>query len=100
MSSREKGYSKIDISQPKINRNSQKNLSCAAISGNTDHSHIYRLDTSPIMVANEWENKCHCAKIYGLPFCLKARKWFEDAKKYKNNNNFDLSTMESRYLVR
>jgi hypothetical protein len=94
---RPKGYSKADVGSVinQNNRNFQNNMS---YSKTIETTRLNTLPFSPIKI-NYWENKCKCTKFPSSPFCLRAQQWFENAKKYKHNENFDQSTMKVRYFV-
>jgi hypothetical protein len=95
VSYRSKGFSNINEDGPNSaikNRNSQNNLT---------YSHTMQriLDKNPPHRV-EWDCHCKCPRNPTLPFCMKAHKWFEIAKKYKCNTNFEYSDLKTRYYVK
>jgi hypothetical protein len=94
---RPKGYSKVDIGSATYqnNRNFQNNMS---YSKTIETQYLKTEPFSPLKITG-WENKCKCPKRPNSPFCFRAQQWFETAKKYKHNENFDQITMKVRYFV-
>jgi hypothetical protein len=95
---RPKGYSKTDdtnVHSIQNNRNFQNSMTYSR----TIEAQLLQTQQSLPIKNEEWEFKCKCPRIADYPFCSKALKWFQNAKKYKNNENFEHNSMKARYFV-